>query len=690
MKFLIATYIYFFKQWFGAVLAVFLIISNAQANEIEKLLKEANEFFRLREYSNAIPVYHKVLDLDSNHLQANYQLGIAYQKSTTVRNSLIYLQKVQKINPEFSALLDYYLAEAYKFNNQMPEAIRGYEVCLQKFKQDNPKRLLTVVNDDITVNDFVLLLNQRLKECRSGIKFLTDPTVATVRNMGDKINSEYSDYAPVISGDETVLIFTSRRPGSGRGKDREDLAYYEDIYIANKKKGEWVEAKSIGRGINSKFHEASIALSNDGKQLFVYQDENGGDIYVSELSGKKNWSSPKKLSNQINTKYREPSVSITDDGKTLYFSSDRPGGFGGLDIYKVDKNEKGEWGEPVNLGEPVNTDQDEDSPFIHFDRKTLYFSSNGHETMGGFDIFYSELIENKWTLPTNLGYPINTVHDDIHFVLSANYRRGYYASDQKEGLGGKDIYIVDMPDYKDVEAIDFQLSIKTVSVGFAPLTTKEPKRAVVILRGVVRDELTDELLSAKMSLIDIEDNQPVEEINATTPRGVYYTTMTTGKKYLLHVQKEGYMYHTEYFEIPVGVVNQEKVLNIYLKRIKVSKSLDFKALFDYNSAAIKSQTLAALDKLYEFLKINSNLKGEIAGHTDNIGSDSRNKTLSEQRAKAVYDYLVKKGIDKDRLSFAGYGYGEPIATNETPHGRSLNRRTEFKVLEISSALTDNK
>jgi outer membrane protein OmpA-like peptidoglycan-associated protein/tetratricopeptide (TPR) repeat protein len=678
------TYILLLKKIILSSLLGLFAATSLLANDIEKLLKEANEFFRMREYSNAIPIYHKVLDLDSNHLQANYQLGIAYQKSSTVRNSLPYLRKVQELNSEYSHLLNYYLAEAYKFNNQMGEAIRLYELCVQKFREDNPKRFLTIVNDDITVNDFILLLNQRLKECRSGIKFLTDPTVATVRNMGEKINSEYSDYAPVISGDETVLIFTSRRPGQGKGKDREDFAYYEDIYIANKKKGEWVEAKSIGRSINSKFHEASIALSNDGKQLFIYQDENGGDIYVSELTGRKNWSLPKKLNNQINTKYREPSVSITDDGKTLYFSSDRPGGLGGLDIYKVEKNAQGDWGNPVNLGESINTDKDEDSPFIHFDRKTLYFSSNGHETMGGFDIFYSEFLEDKWTLPTNLGYPINTVHDDIHFVLSANYRRGYYASDQKEGLGGKDIYRVDMPDYKDVEAIDFQLSIKTVAVGFAPLTTKEPKRAVVILRGVVRDELTDELLSAKMSLIDIEDNQPVEEINATTPRGIYYTTMTTGKKYLLHVQKEGYMYHTEYFEIPVGVVNQEKVLNIYLKRIKVSKALDFKALFDYNSAEIKPQTLPALDKLYDFLKVNDNLKGEIAGHTDNIGTENRNKTLSEQRARAVFDYLLNKGIDKERLSYAGYGFSEPIATNETPHGRSLNRRTEFKVLEITT------
>jgi outer membrane protein OmpA-like peptidoglycan-associated protein len=652
-------------------------------NEIEKLLKEADSYFNVREYLNAIPVYQKVLAIDSNQVKANFQLGLAYQKSLTVRESLKYLLKIQQIAPDYSPLLDYYLAEAYKFHHEMGPAVRYYKSIQQKLANASPKELVKIINDEITIKDFLILTEQRIRECESGIKFLADPTVATVRNMGNAINSEYADYAPVINADETVLIFTSRRKGSiGGGLDKTDNLYYEDIYITNKKNGEWKEVKNIGRQINTKFHEASIALSPDGKQLYIYQDENGGDIYSSELSGKRNWSIPKKLASQINSKYREPSASITDDGKTLYFSSDRPGGFGGLDIYKVVKNEKGDWSEPINLGEKINTPEDEDCPFIHFDRKTLYFSSNGHETMGGFDIFYAENLNDQWTRPINLGYPINTVHDDIHFVLSANYKRGYYASDQKEGLGDKDIYVVDMPDYKDVEVIDFQLSIQTISIGFAPLTTKDPKRAVVILRGVVRDELTDELLNAKMSLIDVDENEVVEEMNSTVPKGVYYTTMNTGKKYLLNVQKEGYLYHTEYFEIPVGVINQEKVLNIYLKRISVKKSVDFKALFDYNSAELKKQTIPALEKLLEFLKLNPNLKGEIAGYTDNIGTAERNKILSQQRAKSVYDYLISNGIEKERLTYAGYGFDEPIATNDTAFGRSLNRRTEFKVLEI--------
>jgi outer membrane protein OmpA-like peptidoglycan-associated protein len=652
--------------------------------DVTKLLKEAQLHFKSRSYMDAISVYERILEIEPHNTEATFYMGLSHLRSLHKDNALGFLLKLAKTKPDYHLLLDFYIGESYKYKNQMKDAIEYFEKVKAKFPNPSPKTLLKVYNDEVTEQNFVELINQRIREAKYGIHYLADPTNASVNNIGDKINSKYSDYAPVIAADESVLIFTSRRKGTtGKGTDVDDQLFYEDIYIAHKKNGEWEEAKNIGSTINSKFHEASIALSPNGKELFIYKDENSGDIYYSDLISENEWDKPKKVGGNINSTFHEPSVSITDDGKTLYFASDRPGGFGGLDIYKSVKNDKGDWEEPVNLGAKVNTAKDEDSPFIHFDSKTLYFSSQGHQSMGGFDIFYAELLEGEWTDPVNLGFPINTTDDDIHFVLSADYRTGYYASARPDSRGAKDIYFVEMPDYKDVEIIDFQLSIKTISVGFNPLITKSPGRALVILRGVVKDEQTDQLISAKMSLIDVEDNQVVEEIDAVSPKGIYYTTMLTGKKYLLHVQKEGYMYHSEYFEIPLGVVNQEKILHIYLKRINIQRSIDFKALFDYNSAKLKKQSIPALEKLYAFLEANPRLKGEIEGHTDDIGTDQRNQALSQQRAKSVYDYLVERGIDANRLKYAGYGESKSIATNTTPHGRSLNRRTEFRILEIN-------
>ncbi len=658
-------------------------LQTAPEEDPKKLIRKANEFFRVREYLNAIPYYKQVLVLDSNHLEANYKLALSYLKSLNERQALFHILRIRSIDPKYDPLLDFFTAESYKHDNQMDTAIYFYRKSRSQYVKESGN--VRIVNDVIQVRDFIQLIDQRIKEAQFGIKFLTDPTNASVINLGDAINSEYNDYAPVISADESVLIFTSRKENTtGGGRSPEDNQYYEDIYIStHNKKKEWEKNKKIGRVINSKYNEASIALSPDGTKLFIYKDENGGDIYESDRTSKNNWSRPRPVEGGINTKYHEPSMSITDDGNTIYFSSDRPGGKGGLDIYKIEKDENGNWSDPINLGDTINTEYDDDSPFIHFDRRTLYFSSQGHEGIGGHDIFYSEFIDGSWSIPENLGYPINTPQDDLYFVLSADYKTGYYASAQDDGLGGKDVYQVKMPDYKDVELIDFQLSIKTVSVDLYPLATEKTTRAVVILRGVVKDELTDELISAKMSLVDPDLNQVVSDIDQKPPNGAYVTTMQTGRRYILFVQKEGYLYHTEHFEIPDGVVNQEKVLNIYLRRIKQDATIDFKALFDYNSARLKKESLPSLENLSTFLESNSSIQVELQGHTDSIGTDERNQILSENRAKAVYDYLIEDGIDEDRLSYKGFGESEPVADNGTAYGRSLNRRTVLKIIKES-------
>lgn len=658
--------------------------NTTEATDTVKIFKEVRKNIQRREFLSSIALLDEVIKQDSSNLAAHYLLGICHLRALHKEDAYRHLQFVFKRKPQYTDLMFFYLAEAEKYNNMMAQAIEHYKAT-QDLYADFKERYVQLVNDVILLEEFRQLLKQRIREAEHGTRYLADPTNAKVENIGKTINSKYADYAPVISADESILIFTSRRKGTtGRNKDNDDNLFYEDIYISKRKNDKWEKPRNIGKNINTKYHEASIALSPDGTQLFIYQDENNGDIYVSELKDreKNDWGKPQKLGDPINTKHREPSVSISEDGNTLYFSSNRPGGFGGLDLYKVEKNQKGKWGEPINLGPAVNTAQDEDAPFIHYDSRTLYFSSRGHHSMGGFDIYFTEEINGKWTKPVNLGYPINTPGDDTHFVLSADYKRGYYASAKKDSEGDKDIYIIRMPDYQDIELIDFDVSLQTLSVDFSPLITNPTKRALVVMRGTVRDELSNQLLNCKMTVIDVEDFEVIEEINAVNPKGVYYTQMTTGKRYLLHVQKEGYLYHSEYFEIPLGVVNQEKILNIYLKRIGQNEVLEFKALFEYNSAKITDNARASLEKLRAFLENNPTLRCEIGGHTDNIGTEGRNMQLSADRAKAVQDYLIDKGINAARLSYKGYGESKPVASNATPYGRSLNRRTECRIIKI--------
>jgi len=266
--------------------------------------------------------------------------------------------------------------------------------------------------------------------------------------LGDKINSSYSEHSPVITADESLLIFTSKKEGSTGDELTEDGQYYEDIYISSKTDGKWEDPISISPNINTTGHEATIGLSQDGQQLLIYRDDLGdGNIYISELKSE-GWSVPKKLGPTVNTKFAEKHATFAANGRTIYFSSDRKGGHGGFDIYAVKRLPNGKWGDAQNLGPKINTEYNEEGPYIHPDGVTLYFSSEGHETMGGYDIFQSTLNHEtaKWTKPENIGFPINTTEDDVFYVPTVDGKRAYYSSFQKGGFGSYDLYMINLPD----------------------------------------------------------------------------------------------------------------------------------------------------------------------------------------------------------------------------------------------------
>lgn len=638
----------------------------------KRIFKEADGYFESAEYENALTVYLEGLKLDPENAEANFKTGICYLQTIHEDKAITYLLKAYKKMPTVAPDIQLYLGEAYQYNHQFAEAKQAYEL----YKNAYTGKDASIANK----------LSRRIFECENGIKYLKQPVKAQIDNIGPIVNSKYAEYAPVISADESVLVFTSRRQGStGNFVSLDDNQYYEDIYIAYKVNGNWTTPRNI-QEVNTEKHDACIALSADGKQLFIYKDSKGGDIYVSNFDAPKNiWSKPQSLGDNVNTKYQEPSVSMTADGNTIYFSSNRPGGTGGLDIYVSRKDEKGKWGEAVNIGAPVNTPYDEDAPFIHPDGQTLYFSSRGHEGMGNYDIFRSTVdADGKWSASENLGYPINTSGDDTYFVLSADNKHGYYASAKEGGIGEKDIYIISMPKREALATTTKstiqveQVAVKTLQV--KPAARGDIKSAITILKGTVIDAFTKAPLEADIVLVNNENAETISEQRSDTS-GFYKTTMPSGKNYGFSVQKEGYLFHSENYDIPASDGYQEVTLNVELKKVSVGSRIILRNIFfDFDKATLKKESTAELEKLLDILNEVPSLKIEISGHTDNKGSADYNKKLSERRAKSVVDYLLAKGISGDRLRFAGYGMDRPLVSNDDEYGRQLNRRTEFEII----------
>jgi outer membrane protein OmpA-like peptidoglycan-associated protein len=433
------------------------------------------------------------------------------------------------------------------------------------------------------------------------------------------------------------MIFTSRREGGiGIGNVDKDLEFFEDIYISEFKDGEWQPAQNIGTNINTEYHDASIGLSGDGKTLFLYKDENGGDIYVSNQHKDGTWSKPEALSHNINSSYNENSVSISPDGQTLFFTSDRPGGKGGIDIYMSKLDKKGNWGKPTNMGAPINTSSDEDGPFIDYDGKTLYFSSRGLEGMGGYDIFVTEYdsAAKKWSEPVNIGYPINTPDEDIYFVKSGDQRFGYYASVKDGGAGEKDIYKVAIPD--NLQNYD-KLKIRKAAGKPAPIVKIPDVLNPVTLVIRVTDAAAQAPVNARIILKSKSSDAQVNLSN--TSEGIYTCTFNNSgvTDYVILVEKEGYMYTNADVSIPAMAAQAKEIKkDIALSKLQIGfKTILRNIYFDTGKATLKPESFQELSKLEQMLKENTTYKIEISGHTDKIGSDDLNKKLSQNRANAV-------------------------------------------------------
>ena len=609
----------------------------------------------------------------------NYMLGLIWFITDPIsKEALDYFDKSYKLNPKIEDDLAYWLGWSCHLNSKWDEAMRYYNDYLNFLKLRSKSNAAAI--EDV---------KKKISECENGKLFSAKPERVFVDNLGSGINTQYPEYGPSISTDESTIIFTARRPNSTGGKrDPTDNGFYEDIYSSVKSNGKWQLSKPLSKHVNTDDHDAAAGLSPDGNKLYVYRhvERDGGDLYESVLFGL-DWEEPVHMNKNINTKYHESSVSISFDGKRMYFVSDKDGGFGDRDIYYSEIDVNGEWGPATNIGPEINTKYAEEAVFVHPDGVTMYFSSKGHNSMGGYDIFKTRLVDGKWQQPENMGYPINGPDDDVFFVVSGSGNRAYFASSKAGGYGEKDIYRITFLGPEKTPILNTQDQL--ISVVANPVSNLKTEASLpvssaklTILKGLVTDAENNKPLESSIDLINNDKNQVLATFKSNSSSGKYLVTLPSGFNYGIAVKKDGYLFHSENFNLPDTMQFQEFMLDIKLKKIEVGNSVVLKNIFfDFDQSRIRSESTNELLRLVKLMKDNPNVKVEIASHTDDVGSEEYNQKLSESRSKAVIDFMISKGIIASRMIAKGYGESKPIDKNDTDSGRQKNRRTEFKILE---------
>lgn len=618
-----------------------------QSKKAARYYQRALNALDTRYLDKAILELNEAINEDPNFVEAYIVMGDTYGRMKNCSKAVEYYQKANEINAEFYPSLVYLLAIQQMDCGMYREALPNFEKSMH-IKGNNVNHMKMV---QIYIN-----------RCEFAVNLMNSPVKFNPQNFGEYINSSWDEYLPTITADEETFIFTVRRP-----KDQYTICagctHEEDFYISQKdENGLWMPRRPLGKPVNTHYNEGAQSISPDGKYLVFTgcnrPDGQGScDLYWSKKIGKI-WTTPRNIGRPVNTSYWESQPSFAADGKTIYFTSNRAGGLGGTDIWKTTMIKEGVFTEPENIGTPINTQYNEVSPFIHSDGRTLYFSSDGHKGMGGKDLFLSRMDTlNNWTEPVNLGYPINTLDDEVNLIVNSKGNIAYYSSDKPGGFGGLDIYWFELDE-----------SIRPTSVTY--------------FKGKVFEELTNKPLEANIELINIHTGDTVTIIKSDAQTGEFLVCIPTDNEYSLNVNNENFLFYSDNFNL-TGIYSKTEPFkkDIPLKSMRIGEVVVLKnVFFDTDKYDLKQESIIELNKVVNLLVQNKNIQIEIGGHTDNQGSREHNKTLSNNRAQSVFDYLVLKGIDKSRLSYKGYGMDVPIADNESFEGRAINRRTEFKIV----------
>lgn len=657
-------------------------------------------------YRNALRHFEKAYKFNPDNAELNYMMGRVILKGAHKENAHKYFDKAYELDSTVADDILFELALSHHLNEDWDVAIDYYKqfeayILSEEHKDESP-----IFIEKINIYE------KHIEECQNGKELSSKPVDVVLRPLPEGINTEYDEYSPVISADDSIMYFTTRR-GEVTGshaptpkeieKDKTEEVHYEDImYSLRQPDGSWSEPLNIGSPINTDDHDATVSLSPDGEHMIFYRAKRGEGKLYDALVENDEWVNPVELPETINAKKaHNPSAVYTEDRKRIFFASTREEGNLGTydslhdlreythDIFYSDWDENSQtWGPAKNLGATVNTKYNERGLYLHPNGKTLFFSSEGHNSMGGYDIFYSDYDEasNSWSNPTNLGYPINGPEDDIYFVLTGDGRTAYYSTEHKDGIGMQDIYEIK---FKDADRITFVEEEAIAEAEEAVEETTEEEAVVetqqansISILGKVTDVKDSAPVKASLNIKDLTSGKTYNAASSSVT-GKYSLQMPVNVKEIkIESNAEGYLFYREDYKLQ-KTSNNTYGFNIEMKKAEKGAHLTLNDIyFAVNDDKLQEESFETLDKVVDLLNDNPKLEIEIGGHTDNTGSESYNLKLSERRAKAVVDYLVEKKVDPSRLEFKGYGSSDPKSTNETEQGKKKNRRTELIILKI--------
>lgn len=611
---------------------------------------DGRKAIQLKKYDMAIDHFKEAVRLSPQYKDAWFYLGKTYDHLNRHEETIEAFRSLEKIAPSYNVSIYYDIAKAYiQLDN-----LRAARIYVKRYLDRLPKKAKSATAIHLAMNRLRYIdISQELRDEEYNT---TEPTPI------DALNSISGDYMPQVNPTGTKLYFTSVRKG---GFDNPDAGsgpnnWGEDIYFANLKDNQWSTPELLPAPINTDGNDFGSAFAGDGQTMvFVRCDATDGlgscDLYITELKGDK-WSTPVNMGNVVNTDDWESQPTINTDGNKIIFTSRRGGGYGGSDLYMIEKNHLGLWGVAQNLGSTVNTPFSENSPFLAADGKTLYYSSSGHPGMGGADIFYTVYEEGRWSTPKNLGRPINSEGNDTNFSISAS-GNAYYASSRLDP-DNFDIFKVDLPD------------------------ELKPKPTIIV-QGVVSNSETAEPLGSLLLIEDLNSGELIASNKSNELTGEYLVVLPSGRDYSVSVSAEGFFFYSQSFELPKDTAYVEIINNIALEPIKKGTKVVLNNIFfETGKAELKLISYVELNKAVDLMQKNTGMKIEVGGHTDSQGAESANLSLSQKRAQSVVDYMVLAGIESNRLIAKGYGESVPIEDNSTKEGRAANRRTEFVIIEF--------
>lgn len=630
-----------------------------------KDFEEAQGLAFHREYAKALKLAEKLISDDSKFIDAHI-----------LKAQILYdLEKLEEAVASFEQVLN---LDANYNSNVL------YMLAVTEYRQDKYEKAALHFEQYLATNPRNAERKTRAEGYLANAKFaakaLKNPVPFEPKRLSDNINTPDSESLPSLTADEETLVYTVYVNGK-----------QEDLYFSRKVNGEWQKSQPL-QGVNTDLNEGAQSISADGKFLVFTacnrKDGKGScDLYFSEVRNGR-WTTPANMGSPINTKNWESQPSISSDGRTLYFASNRPGGLGQKDIWVSHRQANGSWSQPENVGAPINTAGNEQSPFAHPDGQTLYFMSDGLPGMGSEDLYLArKQPDGKWGTPENLGYPINTKAAEGALIVSLDGKTGYFTSDRNNFDG------------KGASAFESEKSSRTTDIYSFELYPAARPQPVTYVKAKVTNAETGEILeAAQVEFVDLTSNKN-QTSSLTDWDGEFLTVLPIGKNYALNVGKQGFVFHSENFALEeTAAIHNPFVLEIALQPVPkvvataeseekeqpqpISKPIILKNIFfETASAKLRPESLTELNRLKQLLEENPTLRIQLNGHTDNVGSESDNQILSENRAKAVYNFLIENNIAAERLSYKGFGESQPIDTNDSPQGRQNNRRTEFVIIK---------